>query len=82
MIRNSWGNAAKKTVRCGRCGYEAVHVKAAWRTFRAHEPDWGGTGPMSWACPQCHTWNRYPHGLPASPQDALPTPPTVGEPDD
>lgn len=63
MVRNAAGNAAKKTVRCGSCGFEALWVKPRWRWMQARQ--WG-TGPMHWRCDHCGAWNSYPHGRAAS----------------
>lgn len=62
MIRNTYGNSAKKTVRCGACGFEDGRVKREWAWHRRHEREWGTHGPIHWACPRCHAWNAYPHG--------------------
>ena len=60
MVRNSWGNAAKKTARCPQCGFEHPTIKREYRRFQAN--GWG-IGPITYTCPICRATLRYPRGL-------------------
>ena len=67
MVRNSWGNAAKKTVRCPHCSYEDPTIKREYRRFVAN--GWG-IGPIFYACAVCHAPLRYPRGLAPAGEEA------------